>query len=738
MEATLMLLKLSLLGLGCNYLIEKKEYGSWGSRFEILYEDFKQNFDVLNNQARSTKQVQFDSCRALVEISNSDNSNNMQRPSQASKYVEKSRLSKNMFNKPFKENVTGEGSRSSGLVKIIGGIWLLCNGSRVNLQVVASSRHFIMAVGPWVVMRDFNEIISSDEKRGGGGRGSFSKFGFIKWINENKLVDLGFIGQNFTWMARRGVREDIWERLDRELCSMDWRVMFGEGFVKHLPRVTFDHCPIMLCHHIMHILRGNFKAFRFNAEGFGNVFSHNWDSFEGKLSDKIRNVSQNIKVWNMKVFGYDGLPRSFPALEEGMLEGLVTSINEDEVRASVFGIGRMKAPRPDGFPAIFFQDQWNVCKFDLVKLVVESFRIGSFPIELNQTLITLIPKIPSPLNMIHLRPISLCNTTYKVISKVIVQRIRNLMPNLIRPNQVTFVPGRQIQDNFIVAQEVLHKFKYMKVQYRAILNAELTESFTPQYGRINSRTYGALVEKVQSRLAAWKSDSLSLAGNITFIKVVTSTLLVYTMQSVKLPRELYAKLDKLLRNFLWGHTKNKKGTHLVKWDTVCFHKIMGGLGIKRIKSMNQALLAKIDLRLLQNNVGTWCHLLKNKYLHSRSLTDPDMSMGGDFTVKSTYAGLIKAETLPLWSWRFIWKFKMPTRVQHFLWVLFHGKTLTNEQRCCHGGGAEQRKGGVCSGAGGRVRDVAVEDKWICGEDLWRRAAVIVWYERKQRDRVVAD
>ncbi|KAK2661738.1 hypothetical protein Ddye_000312 [Dipteronia dyeriana] len=50
-------------------------------------------------------------------------------------------------------------------------------------------------------------------------------------------------------------------------------------------------------------------------------------------------------------------------------------------------------------------------------------------------------------------------TSYKVISKILVQRLRGLLPNLVSPNQVAFVPGRQIQDNFVIAQEVLHKFK---------------------------------------------------------------------------------------------------------------------------------------------------------------------------------------------------------------------------------------------------------------------------------------
>ena len=76
-----------------------------------------------------------------------------------------------------------------------------------------------------MVIGDFNKIVSSLEKR--GGRKSLSKTSFGEWISNNMLVDMGFIRQKFTWMTKRGVGEDIWERLDGGLCSMEWRDMFG-------------------------------------------------------------------------------------------------------------------------------------------------------------------------------------------------------------------------------------------------------------------------------------------------------------------------------------------------------------------------------------------------------------------------------------------------------------------------------------------------------------------------------
>ena len=78
--------------------------------------------------------------------------------------------------------------------------------------------------------------------------------------------------------------------------------------------------------------------------------------------------------------------------------------------------------------------------------------------------------------------------------------------------------------------------------------------------------------------------------------------------------EVLLLLDKLNRDFLWGNRANQKKIHLVKWDDVCLPKMNGGLGIKKMKVMNQVLLAKAGWRLLQNDSGLWANMLKGKYL----------------------------------------------------------------------------------------------------------------------------
>lgn len=142
-----------------------------------------------------------------------------------------------------------------------------------------------------------------------------------------------------------------------------------------------------------------------------------------------------------------------------MNEKLMAEVGDEEIRGAVFSLGANKAPDPDGFNGVFFQKNWESIREEFCSAVKEFFTQGILPLEVNETLVTLVPKMLLPESINQMRPISCCNFIYKVISKIIVSRLRNFMGQLISLNQSAFVGGRLIQDNLVIAQEVFHALK---------------------------------------------------------------------------------------------------------------------------------------------------------------------------------------------------------------------------------------------------------------------------------------
>ncbi|KAL0003924.1 hypothetical protein SO802_011485 [Lithocarpus litseifolius] len=112
----------------------------------------------------------------------------------------------------------------------------------------------------------------------------------------------------------------------------------------------------------------------------------------------------------------------------GMIDILSSEYSAEEIKAVLFQMGPTKAPGPDGMNVLFYQKFWHIVGNNVITAVLDFLKTGNMQPEINYTHIVLIPRVKSPERMSKYRPISLCNVIYKVISKVLANRLKIILP----------------------------------------------------------------------------------------------------------------------------------------------------------------------------------------------------------------------------------------------------------------------------------------------------------------------
>ncbi|KAL5537743.1 hypothetical protein UlMin_045394 [Ulmus minor] len=142
----------------------------------------------------------------------------------------------------------------------------------------------------------------------------------------------------------------------------------------------------------------------------------------------------------------------------------------------------------------------------------------------------------------------------------------------------------------------------------------------PLFGNVASKDFKFLIERLENKLAGWKSRVLSKAKRNILIKSVVSSLPVYAMHSMKIPLTICSKLDAIIRNFWWAAFHSQKPLCLKAWKDICQPKQWGGLGFRRMWDLNRAILAKWAWNLTKGHNSLCCQLLKARYfLHNTFL-----------------------------------------------------------------------------------------------------------------------
>jgi hypothetical protein len=132
----------------------------------------------------------------------------------------------------------------------------------------------------------------------------------------------------------------------------------------------------------------------------------------------------------------------FKTLVSEEVNSLVLPFGEDEVLEAVQCMSRDKSPGPDGFTMAFYQACWGVVKMDVMRVMHYFHQYGTFAKSLNATFVVLIPKKVGVIEIKDFRPISLLGSMYKIISKVLVNRLKGVLEGLLSQSQNAFIQGR--------------------------------------------------------------------------------------------------------------------------------------------------------------------------------------------------------------------------------------------------------------------------------------------------------
>ncbi|KAE8710201.1 Anaphase-promoting complex subunit 2 [Hibiscus syriacus] len=407
----------------------------------------------------------------------------------------------------------------------------------------------------------------------------------------------------------------------------------------------------------------------------------------------------------------DGMDLNFAKLTDEQKNILEVKISEQEVWETVFQSDSAKAPWPDGFTMGFFKKFWSTLKSYIMKFVEDFYNGRNWEHGVNHAFLTLIPNIRNPEGIEDYRPISLVDSLYKIISKILSRRLVSAIKDLVSSSQFAFIPERQLLDCAFLANEVIDYWRKKEkrgglqsgfskpmIQWngRSCLHLNLSKSklfgvnldddvlkewaqsagcgvgaFPMTYLRLPIGTtrnsellWEPVLQKFNNKLAGWKATSLSMVGRLVLVKSVLSSLLIFYLSIFKIPLKINQKLNSLMANFLWGDSPMKKRIHWVNWKMVCQPYEEGGLGVLDLSLAYRALLGKWVRKFANEKDSQWKKMICCKHNIIEDFLSWSGNEDGLFSVKACRSVLTRrfiliwdvSTVLPkdpmslLWSW----------------------------------------------------------------------------------------
>ena len=156
---------------------------------------------------------------------------------------------------------------------------------------------------------------------------------------------------------------------------------------------------------------------------------------------------------------------------------LVAPVSAQEIYEALLSLPNDKVSGPDGFTKEFYVAAWKVIGQDFITAIQSFFLFGFLPSGINATILSLIPKTENAETMKEFRPIACCNLLYKVISKVLANRLSFIFHDAIEPNQSAFITGRLLQENVLLASELVNGYHKPTNSQRSAIKFDISKAF---------------------------------------------------------------------------------------------------------------------------------------------------------------------------------------------------------------------------------------------------------------------
>ncbi|GKB34451.1 RNA-directed DNA polymerase, eukaryota, reverse transcriptase zinc-binding domain protein [Tanacetum coccineum] len=281
-------------------------------------------------------------------------------------------------------------------------------------------------------------------------RGSFQTEDMVEFqecLEQIEVEDLNYSGVHFTWVqSRQDPSNGILKKIDRVLGKDIQRRIDKEPHTSSQKQIEVD------------VLKEYNTARQDEEKMLFQRAKIKWLS-DGDKNSKFFHIflkgrahkSRIEKVQNEKRERFKGANSNPKTICDEDAKEMIRRISDVEIKEAFFDICDNKAPGPDGYTVKFYKKAWTIVGPDVCAAVKDFFKRGKLIGEVNATLITLVPKITTPIKVSDYRPIACCNSA--------------------------FIPGRQITDNILLTQELLKGYSWKSGARRVAMKIDIQKAY---------------------------------------------------------------------------------------------------------------------------------------------------------------------------------------------------------------------------------------------------------------------